>query len=172
MPDDQKQQQTTLQAHRQQDSRAIRAPSIYLPKDGSAIRGIGEKFGANPVTGTVSMSVPIATSPGRSGVGPQLSLSYDAGTDNGLFGLGWNFSLLSPSRARPAWICRAISILKNLMYSFSRVPRTWCQGMTLPATALAQRILSLRQPVSGSRIPASRKSFVCIDSAMDRKIQA
>ena len=37
------------------------APSISLPKGGGAIRGMGEKFAANPVTGTGSMSVPIAT---------------------------------------------------------------------------------------------------------------
>jgi hypothetical protein len=41
-------------------------PSLSLPKGGGAIRGIGEKFAANRVTGTGSMSVPIATSPGRS----------------------------------------------------------------------------------------------------------
>lgn len=69
------------------------APSISLPKGGGAIRGIGEKFGANPVTGTGSMTVPIATSPGRSGFGPQLSLSYDSGSGNGPFGIGWNLSL-------------------------------------------------------------------------------
>ena len=39
------------------------APTLSLPKGGGAIRGIGEKFAANPVTGTGSMSVPIATSP-------------------------------------------------------------------------------------------------------------
>ena len=50
------------------------APSISLPKGGGAIRGMGEKFAANPVTGTGFMSVPIATSPGRSGFVPQLSL--------------------------------------------------------------------------------------------------
>ena len=42
------------------------SPSISLPKGGGAIRGMGEKFGANPVTGTGSMTIPIATSPGRS----------------------------------------------------------------------------------------------------------
>ena len=68
-------------------------PSISLPKGGGAIRGVGEKFAANPVTGTGSMSVPIATSPGRSGFGPQLSLSYDSGAGNGPFGLGWSLSL-------------------------------------------------------------------------------
>lgn len=68
-------------------------PSISLPKGGGAIRGIGEKFAANPVTGTGSMTVPIATSPGRSGFGPQLSLSYDSGAGNGPFGFGWSLSL-------------------------------------------------------------------------------
>ncbi|MGH7846514.1 MAG: hypothetical protein ACREQW_15280, partial [Candidatus Binatia bacterium] len=52
---------------------AFAPPSISLPKGGGAIRGIGEKFGTNPVTGTGSMAVPIFTSPGRSGFGPQLS---------------------------------------------------------------------------------------------------
>ncbi|HMG76425.1 MAG TPA: SpvB/TcaC N-terminal domain-containing protein [Pyrinomonadaceae bacterium] len=67
-------------------------PAISLPKGGGAIRGIGEKFTANAVTGTGSLTVPIATSPGRSGFGPQLSLSYDSGSGNGPFGIGWNLS--------------------------------------------------------------------------------
>src|SRR5437899_5269639 len=76
----------------------ISAPTISLPKGGGAIRGIGEKFAANPVTGTGSMSVPIATSPGRSGFGPQLSLSYDSGAGNGPFGFGWSLALPSITR--------------------------------------------------------------------------
>ncbi len=79
-------------------SGAIQPPSISLPKGGGAIRGIGEKFAANPVTGTGSMTIPIATSPGRSGFGPQLSLSYDSGAGNGPFGFGWNLSLPSITR--------------------------------------------------------------------------
>jgi len=74
------------------------APSISLPKGGGAIRGMGEKFAANPVTGTGSMSVPIATSPGRSGFGPQLALSYDSGAGNGPFGFGWSLSLPAITR--------------------------------------------------------------------------
>jgi virulence plasmid B protein len=65
-------------------------PSISLPKGGGAIHGIGEKFGANPVTGTASMTFPIATS--ASALGPTLVLSYDSGAGNGPFGLGWNLS--------------------------------------------------------------------------------
>jgi len=59
---------------------------------------MGEKFAANPVTGTGSMTVPIASSPGRSGFGPQLSLSYDSGAGNGPFGFGWSLSLPSITR--------------------------------------------------------------------------
>src|SRR6516162_9642367 len=73
-------------------------PTVSLPKGGGAIRGIGEKFAANPATGTGSMTVPIATSPGRSGLGPQLSLSYDSGAGNGPFGFGWSLSLPSITR--------------------------------------------------------------------------
>src|SRR5438105_3400278 len=73
-------------------------PTISLPRGGGAIRGIGEKFASNPVTGTGSLSVPIAVSPGRSGFGPQLSLSYDSGSGNGPFGFGWSLSLPAITR--------------------------------------------------------------------------
>jgi RHS repeat-associated protein len=80
------------------DKFRIHAPQLSLPRGGGAIRGIGEKFTANPVTGTGSMFVPIATSPGRSGFGPQLSISYDSGAGNGAFGLGWHLSLPAITR--------------------------------------------------------------------------
>src|ERR1041384_5774827 len=72
---------------------SITPPAISLPKGGGALRGIGEKVGANPVSGTGAMTVPIATSPGRSGFGPQLDLGYDSGAGNGPFGFGWQLSL-------------------------------------------------------------------------------
>src|SRR5437867_1377759 len=78
---------------RTEEKNLFSAPSISLPKGGGAIRGIGEKFAANPVTGTGSLTVPIFTSPGRSGFGPQLSLSYDSGSGNGPFGFGWHLSI-------------------------------------------------------------------------------
>ena len=34
-------------------------------------------------------AVPIAVSPGRTGFGPELSLTYDSGAGNGPFGFGW-----------------------------------------------------------------------------------
>src|SRR5438270_9989849 len=88
----------SLPSRESSDTNRHPVPAISLPKGGGAIRGIGEKFAANPVTGTGSMTVPIATSPGRSGFGPQLSLSYDSGAGNGPFGFGWTLSLPSITR--------------------------------------------------------------------------
>ena len=55
------------------------APTITLPKGGGAIRGTGEEFAANPVTGTGFTAVPLAKSLGWSGFGPPRSLNYDSG---------------------------------------------------------------------------------------------
>jgi hypothetical protein len=73
-------------------------PQLALPNGGGVIRGIGEQFAANPVTGTGALSVPIFPSPGRSGFGPQLSLSYDSGAGNSPFGFGWHLALPSITR--------------------------------------------------------------------------
>ncbi|HLJ88498.1 MAG TPA: SpvB/TcaC N-terminal domain-containing protein [Candidatus Angelobacter sp.] len=76
----------------------IEAPQVSMPKGGGAIGGIGEKFAANPVTGTGSLSVPIYSTAGRSSFGPQLSLAYDSGSGNGPFGFGWSLTLPSITR--------------------------------------------------------------------------
>ena len=73
-------------------------PTPSLPKGGGAIRGIGEKFSTNPATGTGSLSVPIATSPGRAGFELNLELSYDSSAGNGPFGIGWRLSTPSITR--------------------------------------------------------------------------
>ena len=39
------------------DKGSITSPVISLPKGGGAIRGIGQKFAANPVIGSGSMTV-------------------------------------------------------------------------------------------------------------------
>lgn len=44
------------------------------------------------------MSVPIYTSPGRDGFGPQLSLAYDSGSGDGVFGVGWSMALPAITR--------------------------------------------------------------------------
>jgi hypothetical protein len=73
-------------------------PAISLPKGGGTIRGIGEKCAANSVTGTGSLSVPIASSPGHAGFGPQLSLSCDTDSGSEPFGVGWTLSIPSITR--------------------------------------------------------------------------
>src|ERR1035437_5279627 len=89
---------STQKASEASGFQAVESPTISLPKGGGAIHGIGEKFAANPVTGTGSMTVPVYTSPGRSGFGPQLSLSYDSGSGNGPFGFGWSLALPAITR--------------------------------------------------------------------------
>ena len=73
-------------------------PAISVPKGGGAIRGSGETFAANPVTGSGTMTLPLPLSPGRTGFTPKLSLSYDSGNGNGPFGFGWSLSLPQISR--------------------------------------------------------------------------
>ena len=67
--------------------------AVALPKGGGAIKSIGETFQPNLFSGTGTFSVPIFTSPGRNGHGPNLSLQYSTGSGNGPFGLGWQLSL-------------------------------------------------------------------------------
>ena len=122
------------------DKSRISPPSITLPKGGGAIRGIGEKFAANPVTGTGSMTVLIATSPGRSGFGPQLSLSYDSGSGNGPFGLGWNLSLPAITRKTDKGLPKYQGVTTEVL--FTREDVVICP----PASPLAREsVVSLAQ---------------------------
>ena len=97
----------------------LSAPQISLPKGGGAIRGIGETFSANAVTGTATMTVPIATSPGRSGFGPALSLSYDSGSGNGPFGLGWSLDLPSITRRTDRGLPRYVDSAESDIFILS-----------------------------------------------------
>lgn len=60
-----------------------------LPSGGGAIQSISEGFRANPASGTAGLSLPLPFSAAR-GASPNLSLSYDSGSGNGPFGLGWS----------------------------------------------------------------------------------
>ena len=71
----------------------VSSPAISLPTGGGAISGIGETFQPDLFTGTGNFSVPIFTSPGRQGFGPELALQYSTGSGNGPFGLGWQLSI-------------------------------------------------------------------------------
>jgi RHS repeat-associated protein len=71
---------------------------VSLPKGGGAIRDIGEKFSANPSTGTGALSIAVPVSPGRGGFTPSLGLKYDSGAGNGPFGIGWSVGVPSITR--------------------------------------------------------------------------
>jgi RHS repeat-associated protein len=109
-------------------------PAVSLPKGGGAIRGIGEKFGADPVTGTGALSVPLAVSPGRSGFGPSLALGYDSGAGNGPFGFGWGLSLPAITRKTDKGLPRyqsgpedvfVLSGSEDLVPVLEEIPGTW-----------------------------------------------
>ena len=72
-------------------------PAIGLALSGGAVRGIGEKFSTNAVTGTGSLAIPIPVTPAR-GLQPELSLAYDSGAGNGVFGAGWRVAVPSITR--------------------------------------------------------------------------
>src|SRR5271170_3763415 len=98
MPPVQTQRSGSGAGEQSNDSLPDALPQVSLPKGGGAIRGIGEKFSANPVTGICSSTVPIYVSVGRSGFAPHLELSYNSGGGNGPFGFGW--SVLLPQITR------------------------------------------------------------------------
>jgi RHS repeat-associated protein len=72
-------------------------PGITLPKGGGAIKGIDEKFSVNAATGTMAFSIPLPVAEAR-GFVPALGLSYNSGSGNSPFGLGWDIGLASISR--------------------------------------------------------------------------
>ena len=72
--------------------------SLTLPNGGGAIKGIDEKFTVNPSNGTAGFSIPFPFSPSRNGFVPSLSLSYNSGSGNSIFGLGWGAEPPSISR--------------------------------------------------------------------------
>ncbi len=73
-------------------------PAIDLPKGGGAVKGIGETFTANVLTGSASLTVPLDLTAGRGGTTPSLALTYDSGGGNGPFGIGWSVPVTSIRR--------------------------------------------------------------------------
>jgi RHS repeat-associated protein len=99
-------------------SNAIEIPSISLPKGGGAIKGIDEKFSVNAVNGTAEFSIPLPFSPVR-GVTPSLTLSYNSGGGNGIFGLGWNLSLGSIKRKTDKGLPQYLDTINSDVFLFS-----------------------------------------------------
>lgn len=88
---------TVSQENRRTESNAIQIPSISTPQGGGAIKGIDEKFSINSSNGTSSLSIPIPGDSAR-GFAPALSVDYNSGNGNDVFGVGWSLSLACISR--------------------------------------------------------------------------
>ncbi|MCB0375594.1 MAG: hypothetical protein KDD04_06715, partial [Sinomicrobium sp.] len=99
-------------------SNAIEIPQISLPKGGGAIKGIDEKFSVNAVNGTASFAIPLPFSPAR-GFSPSLNLSYNSGSGNSIFGLGWNLGLSSVKRKTDKGLLRYMDAAESDTYIFS-----------------------------------------------------
>jgi RHS repeat-associated protein len=65
-------------------------PAIERPVGGGAIRGIDEHVSVAPSTGAATLTVPLPLTAGRSDTDPELTLTYAAGSGDGVFGIGWS----------------------------------------------------------------------------------
>jgi RHS repeat-associated protein len=77
---------------------SLSIPEITLPKGGGAIKSIDEKFQVNAANGTAGFTIGFPFSPSRNGFMPSMALSYNSGSGNGVFGLGWNSEAPSITR--------------------------------------------------------------------------
>lgn len=90
---------SVLGQERNTPSNALNIPRISLPAGGGALKSIDEKFQVNAANGTASFTIPLPCTPNRNGFQPQLSLSYNSGTGNSLFGIGWDIGLPAIQRS-------------------------------------------------------------------------
>jgi RHS repeat-associated protein len=99
-------------------SNAIEIPAINLPKGGGAIRGIDEKFTVNAVNGSAAFSLALPFSPAR-GASPSLTLNYNSGAGNGIFGLGWQLGLPAIARKTDKKLPQYLDAIDSDIFLFS-----------------------------------------------------
>jgi hypothetical protein len=102
-------------------------PSISLPTGGGAIRDIGEKFTANSATGTGGLTIPVATSSGRAGFGPNADHRLRLGCRERAVRARLGAVTRRRSPARPTRGCRATGTTPIRTRSCSPARRTWCR---------------------------------------------
>lgn len=112
------------------------SPNIELPKGGGSVKGIDEKFSVNASNGTASLSVSLPFSPGRNGFTPALSLSYNSGSGNSEFGLGWSLSLPSIQRKTDKSLPKYQDAIESDVFLFSGaedlIPYEYQTGESVP----------------------------------------
>ena len=99
-------------------SNSIEIPAISLPTGGGAIKGIDEKFTVNAVNGTAGLTLPLPFSKAR-GVTPALNISYNSGSGNSIFGLGWSLDLSSIKRKTDQELPKYFDATDSDTYLFS-----------------------------------------------------
>lgn len=87
------------------ESGRITASKVTMPSGGGAIRSMSEPFKANSFTGTGGFSIPFSLPEAR-GFAPSIALSYDSGSGNGLFGMGFSMPVASVVRKTSTGIPR------------------------------------------------------------------
>jgi YD repeat-containing protein len=80
------------------DKGGTRPEALSLPTGPGSLQGMGETLNAEPSTGALTLTVPVALPPGPHGFQPDLSLHYASRAGNGPLGLGWSLALAEISR--------------------------------------------------------------------------
>ena len=76
-------------------SNAIQFPDISIPKGGGTLTGIDKKFEVNAAEGIAGFTIPIPIIPDIINFTPSINLSYNSGSDNNFFCIGWAVALPS-----------------------------------------------------------------------------
>lgn len=75
------------------DKSGVKPNVISLPSGPGSIQGLGESFEPQLNSGTTAYTIRLKALPGRAGFQPELSLTYNGGAGNSVFGTGWSLSL-------------------------------------------------------------------------------
>lgn len=75
-----------------ENHQSINISEISLPRGGGSIKGLGETFQPNLFSGTGSHTIPFPISKAR-GLEPEISITYNSGSGNGSFGMGYSLGL-------------------------------------------------------------------------------
>lgn len=73
-------------------------PAAELPRGGLSVHGLGEQWHVDTHSGSLAITVPIATSPGRGASSAPLTLSYSSGGGRSAYGFGWALDVPSVTR--------------------------------------------------------------------------
>ena len=152
-------------------SGSSRLPAVSLPKGGGAIRGIGEKFAANPVTGTGSMTRADLHQPGalRASGRSFRSPTTRARATGRSASAGASHFPRSP--ARPTKACPGIGTPRSPTSSSSPAPRISCRFSSRTAMNGARgpppRTVDGRE-LSRPPLPAADRGPVRADRALDQ----